>query len=392
LETIYLDHNATTPTDERVVEAMLPYFTRRFANPSSGYGIASDARRAAEDARVTVADVLNTSPHSIVFTSGGTESDNIAIKGVALRNLDRRGHIVTTRVEHHAVLRTCEYLRDRLGFEVSFLDVDPNGRVAPESVAAAIRHDTLLVTIMLANNEVGVLEPVREIAALARGKGVLTHTDAVQAVGKVPVDVDDLGVDLLSLSGHKLYGPKGIGALYVRPGVEFDPLAHGGGHERGLRPGTENVPGIVGLAAAMRLAEQDLDAEMKRLRDLTLRLEEGISGSIEDVTIHSESAPRIPGTTNIAFHYVEGESVALSLDMEGVSVSTGSACTTDTAQPSHVLSAMGVAPGVAQGSVRFGLGRHTTAGEIDRVVEVLPGIIARLRSMSPLYRPKDERR
>ncbi|MBD3349066.1 MAG: aminotransferase class V-fold PLP-dependent enzyme [Candidatus Eisenbacteria bacterium] len=386
METIYLDHNATTPVDERVVEAMLPYFTRSFANPSSGYAIAAEARRAAEEARQAVALGLGATPDSIIFTSGGTESNNVALKGVVLANMERGRHVVTTAVEHHAVLHTCEYLRDRLGCDLTIVGSDPDGRVDPVDVGRAIRDDTLLVSVMLANNETGVLEPVSEIARLCRERGVLCHTDAVQAVGKVRVDVEELGVDFLSLSAHKLYGPKGVGALYARSGVRFDPLCHGGAHERGRRAGTENVPGIVGLARALRIAIDGIPSESDRLAALTRRLEDGIASRIPDVTIHSHKAPRIPGTTNVAFHFVEGESIVLALDMEGVAVSTGSACTTDTAEPSHVLAAMDVPPNTAQGSVRFGLGRHTTEEEIDRVLELLPGIVDRLRRMSPLYR------
>lgn len=386
MERIYLDHNATTPTDPRVVDAMLPFFSRAFGNPSSPYELAHETRRAVEQARETVADIIGATPRCVVFTGGGSESDNIAIKGVALRHLESGGHIVTTRIEHHAVLHTCQYVRDRLGFDVTFLDVDGNGLVDPADVSKACRHDTVLVSIMEANNEVGVLEPIREISEIARDRDIPFHTDAVQAMGKIPVDVENLGVDFLAMSAHKLYGPKGVGALYVRPGVAFDPLSHGGSHEWGARAGTENVPGIVGLAAALRIAVDGMPEESRRLAELTSRLEGGIESAISDVKVHARGASRIAGTTNIAFKYVEGESVVLALDMEGIAVSTGSACTTDSAEPSHVLSAMGVAPNVAQGSVRFGLGRHTTPEQIDHVLDVLPAVIERLRAMSPLYR------
>jgi cysteine desulfurase len=387
LDRIYLDHNATTPTDRRVVEAMLPYFSDLYGNPSSPYSMAQDTRRAVEWAREVVAGALSCDPRAIVFTSGGTESDNMAIKGVALSHLEERGHMITTRVEHHAVLHACQYVRDRLGFDVTFLDVDEAGLVDPADVESACRPDTVLITVMLANNEVGVIEPLEAIGTIAREREILFHTDAVQGVGKIPVDVEELKVDLLAMSAHKIYGPKGVGALYVRRGVTFDPLAHGGSHEWGVRPGTENVPGIVGLAKAIELCVEGLEEERARLEALTRRLEDGILEHVPDVSINGDRERRIPGTTNVAFHAVEGESVVLALDMEGIAASTGSACTTDNAEPSHVLSAMGVPSNVAQGSVRFGLGRHNTEAEVDRVVEVLPGIVERLRSMSPLYRP-----
>lgn len=386
MSTIYMDHNATTPTDPRVVDAMLPYFGEKYGNPSSPYSMSQDTKRAIEWARETVAGALSCDPRTIVFTGGGSESDNIAVKGVALSKLEERGHIITSRIEHHAVLHSCEYVRDRLGFDVTFVGVDPSGAVDPAEVEEACRPDTALITIMHANNEVGVIEPLEEIGRIARQRGILFHTDAVQSVGKVPVDVGVLGADLLALSAHKFYGPKGVGALYVRAGATLDPLSHGGSHEWGMRAGTENVPGIVGLAKALELAVSDIDAEQERLRFLTGRLEDGILRRIPEVSINGVRGVRIPGTTNVAFHYVEGESVTLALDMQGVAASTGSACTTDNAEPSHVLSAMGVETNVAQGSVRFGLGRHNTEEEIDRVLEILPGIVERLREMSPLYR------
>ena len=385
--TIYMDHNATTPTDPRVVEAMLPYFSEMYGNPSSPYSMAQDTKRAIEWARETVAQSLSCDPRTIVFTSGGSESDNIAIKGVVLSRLDQRGHVITTRIEHHAVLHACQYVRDRLGFDVTFLDVDEAGFVDPAEVERACRPDTVLITIMHANNEVGVIEPLEEIGRITRGRGILFHTDAVQSVGKIPVDVESLGVDILAISAHKFYGPKGAGALYIRRGVTFDPLSHGGSHEWGMRAGTENVPGIVGLAKALDICVSGIEVEGERLRSLTRRLEDGIIERIPDVSINGDREHRIPGTTNIAFRAVEGESVVLALDMEGIAASTGSACTTDDAEPSHVLSAMGVSSNVAQGSVRFGLGRHNTEDEVDRVVGVLPGIVERLRAMSPLYRP-----
>ena len=389
MDTIYMDHNATTPTDTRVVEAMLPYFATDYGNPSSGYSLAQDTRRAVERARTVVADTLGTAPRTIVFTSGGSESDNIAIKGVVLAASGRGGHVITSGIEHHAVLRACQYVRDRHGIDVTFLGVDADGIIDPGDVADACRDDTILISIMQVNNDVGVIEPLAEIGEIAKSREIPFHTDAVQAVGKIPVSVDELRVDFLAMSAHKFYGPKGVGALYVRQGVRFDPLSHGGSQEWGMRAGTENVPGIVGLAAALELGVSEMESESARLRRLTERLERGVSERIPDVTVPARDAARIPGTTNIAFHYVEGESMVLALDMEGVAVSTGSACTTDLAEPSHVLSAMGVAPNIAQASVRFGLGRQTTTEDVDRVLALLPPIVERLRTMSPLYKPSE---
>ncbi len=383
-----MDHNATTPTDPRVVEAMLPYFGERYGNPSSPYELSQATRRAVEEAREMVASSMACSPREIVFTSGGTESDNMALKGVAFANLGRPGHIVTTHIEHHAVLHTATYLRDRFGLDVTLVEVDETGMVDPADVERACREDTVLVSVMLANNEVGTVQPVGEIAAIARKRGIIVHTDAVQAIGKLPVDVGELGVDLLSMSSHKIYGPKGVGFLYVRRGVSFDPLSHGGSHEWSVRAGTENVPGIVGLARALELAVEGIPEESVRLNALTARLEKGILESIPEVSINGHPTERLPGTLNVSLHYVEGESVVLALDMEGIAVSTGSACTTDSAEPSHVLSAMGVPANVAQGSVRFGLGRSTTQADVDRVLEVLPGAVERLRSISPLHHRK----
>jgi len=383
-----MDHNATTPTDPRVVEAMLPYFGEWYGNPSSPYELSQRTRRAVEGAREMVAASMGCSPREIVFTSGGTESDNIALKGVAFADLERRGHIVTTSIEHHAVLQTVTYLRDRFGLDVTFVGVDETGRVDPADVEGACRGDTILVSVMLANNEVGTVQPVREIAAIARKRGIIVHTDAVQAIGKLPLDLGELGVDLLSMSSHKIYGPKGVGFLYVRRGVSFDPLSHGGSHEWSVRAGTENVPGIVGLAKALELAVEGMPEESVRLNGLTARLEKGILKSIPEVSINGHPTERLPGTLNVSLHYVEGESVVLALDMEGIAVSTGSACTTDSAEPSHVLSAMGVPANVAQGSVRFGLGRSTTEADVDRVLEVLPGVVGRLRAISPLHHRK----
>jgi len=387
MKRVYMDHNATTPVDARVLEAMLPYFSEHFGNPSSPYDLAATSRAAVDEARTEVAEAIGCDAGDIVFTSGGTESDNIALKGVLFRREPKHGHVISSAIEHHAVFHTLEYLRARFGVDVTFVPVDASGRVDPDAVARAVRADTALISIMHANNETGMIQPLAEIAAVGKERGVLVHTDAVQSVGKVPVDVDELNVDLLSMSAHKFYGPKGVGALYVRPGVELDALAHGGGHEAGLRPGTENIPGIVGLARALSIATEHLEDEGRRLDALSERLLTGVLERVPDVLINGSREHRIPGTVNLAFQGVEGESVALSLDMEGFMVSTGSACTTGSGEPSHVLSAMGVAPRDAQGSVRFGLGRSTTVEHVDRLLETLPPIVERLRRMSPVARP-----
>jgi cysteine desulfurase len=386
MQPVYLDHNATTPVDGRVLEAMLPYFSEHFGNPSSPYGIAAESRAAIDEARRGVARAIGAEAAEIVFTGGGTESDNIALKGALFRHGLEGAHIVASVIEHHAVLHTAEYMRDRFGVDVTFVPVTADGRVDPDDVARALRPETTIISIMHANNESGMIQPLKEIGQVARERSVLFHTDAVQSVGKVPVNVDELGVDLLSMSAHKFYGPKGVGALYVRSGVELDGLSQGGGHEYGLRPGTENTPGIVGLAEALKIATEHMGKEGPRLEALTAKLLDGVMGRIPDVLVNGSQKHRIPGTLNLAFRHVEGESVVLSLDMEGFAVSTGSACTTGSAEPSHVLSAMGVAPRDAQGSVRFGLGRSTTEQDIERLLEVLPGIVDRLRAMSPTVR------
>ena len=383
---VYLDHSATTPTDPRVVRAMLPYMTERFWNPSSPYDAAREARTAVDEGRERVAAALGAQPDEIVFTSGGTEADNIAVAGVAHGNASRGRHVVTSAIEHHAVLRACEYLEERHGFEVTYLPVDRLGLVDPRDVEAALRNDTVLVSIMHSNNEIGTIEPIEEIATIVRERGIPLHTDAVQSVGRVDVDVERYGVDLLSLSGHKLYGPKGVGALYVRSGTILDPLSQGGTHEGGLRPGTENVPGIVGLAEAIEIALADLDETAERLRGLTARLERGIRDAVPDVSVNGHPEMRLPGTINLSCSFVEGESLVLALDLAGFAVSTGSACTTGESKPSHVITALGVPPELAQGSLRFSLGRENTADEVDRLIEVFPPIVERLRAISPLGR------
>ncbi len=384
---IYLDHNATTPVRKEVLEAMLPFWLEIFGNPSSVHGFGRDARKHLEDARQKVAAAIKAEPEEIIFTGGGTEADNLAVQGAAYANRAKGNHIVTSRIEHHAVLHACEYL-EKLGFAVTYLPVKRNGMVDPAEVEGAIGKKTTLVTIMAANNETGVLQPIKEIAKIARDRGILFHTDAIQALGKVPLDVKKLGVDLLSLSGHKVYGPKGVGALYIRKGTKIQPLAQGGHHEGGKRAGTENVAGIVGFAKACELAVAELPEESARLRILRNRLGSGIGRKIDHVRLNGDASRRLPNTLNMSFQYVEGEAIVLGMDMKGVAVATGSACTSGTLEPSHVLKAMGVPPALAQGSIRFSLGRSNTLDEIDYTIKALSAVVKRLRAMSPYYEEK----
>jgi len=383
MKSVYMDHNATTPVRPEVLEAMLPFFRDKFGNASSIHTFGQDARAAVEEARAKVAEALGADSSEIYFTSGGTESDNMAIKGIAYASRKRGNHIITSRIEHHAVLHTCRQL-EREGFEVTYVPVDRYGVVDPGDIGSSMREDTILITVMHANNETGTIQPIDEIAELAKERGVPFHTDAVQSFGKIPIDVGKLGVDLLSISGHKIYGPKGVGALYMRRGLKITPLIHGGHHERSRRAGTENVPGIVGLGVAAELAVREIEDEGRKLTELREALEGGIRERIDRVSINGHPERRLPGTSNISFASVEGESIILSLDMKGVAVSSGSACTSDSLEPSHVLMAMGVPPELAQGSVRFSLGRDNTREDVNYVLEVLPPIISRLREISVL--------
>jgi cysteine desulfurase len=381
---IYCDHNATTPVHPAVLEAMLPFFREDFGNPSSVHHFGRVPRERREEARAAVAALLGASPAEVVFTSGGTESDNHAIKGAAFALRGHGSHVITARTEHHAVLHACSWLEERLGFSITWLPVDAGGLVDPEAVRAAITPTTVLVTLMAANNESGALHPIAEIARVTREKGVLFHTDAVQAVGKIPVDVRAWGVDLLSLSGHKINGPKGMGALYVRAGARLDSLIHGGGHEGGRRAGTENMPGIVGLGKAAELARQNLAAESRDLAALRDRLWGLIEERIPDVQLNGHPQRRLPNTLNVSFPRIEAESALLLLDQLGIAVSTGSACSSEDAEPSHVLTAMGISPLAARGAIRFSLGMGNTREDVDYLMEHLPGIIEKLRAMSPL--------
>ena len=380
-DTIYLDHAATTPMDPRVVEAMLPFLSEHFGNPSSIYGLGRTARMAIDRAREEVAAALSARPTEIVFTSGGTESDNAAIKGVALARQHDGNHIITAATEHHAVLHSCEWL-ERLGFETTVLPVDRSGLVDPDAVVGAIRPTTTLITLMYANNEIGTIHPLAEIGKVARSRGVTFHSDAVQAGGALPIDVDSLGVDMLSLSGHKFYGPKGMGVLYVRRGTPWLPWQQGGGQERGRRAGTENTAGIVGIATALRLAVESMEttaAHCARLRD---RLHAGLMAAIPDVVLNGHPERRLPNNLNLSFRGVEGESLLLNLDMHGIAASSGSACTAGSLDPSHVLMAIGLAHDLAQGSLRLTVGRGTTDEQVNRVLDVLPPVVDKLRNLA----------
>jgi cysteine desulfurase len=383
---IYMDNNATTRCDPRVVEAMLPYFTEKYGNAASrNHAFGWEAEAAVEEARAQVASIIGASAKEIVFTSGATESNNLALKGVASMYRKKGNHIITAVTEHKAVIDPCKRL-ERDGFQVTFLPVDRFGQVHPEQVAEAITPQTILVSIMAANNEIGTLNPIREIGRVCKEKGVLFHTDAVQAVGKVPIDVQEMGIDLLSLTAHKLYGPKGIGTLYVRkkdPRVRLDPILDGGGHERGMRSGTLAVPLIVGFGKACDIAQREMPEEAARLLQLRERLREGIMSRLEETYINGHPTERLPGNINISFAYVEGE--ALMMGIKDVAVSSGSACTSASLEPSYVLRALGVGDELAHSSIRFGLGRFNTQEEVDFVIDQVVKAVTHLREMSPLY-------
>jgi cysteine desulfurase len=382
----YLDYAATTPVLDEVVEAMLPYLRGTFGNPSSVYGVGRDAKKGLEEARERMAAAVGAVPSEIVFTAGGTEADNLALKGGAFRarSMRRNGnHIITTAVEHHAVLHSAEWL-EKQGFRVTFLPVDAEGVVDLDALASALGPETVLVSIMLANNEVGTLQPLEEALRITRqGSRALFHTDAVQALGKVPLNLEELGVDMASFAAHKVGGPKGSGALYVRRKTALEPVLHGGGQERDLRSGTPNVAGIVGMAAAAEIAAGEVPEEAARLTQLRDRLQEGMLAAIGGVKVNGAGAARVPGTVNVCIDGVEGESLLLMLDARGIAASSGSACTSGSLEPSHVLMAMGVRPELAHGSLRLSLGRATTAEDVDAALEVLPPVVERLRSIAP---------
>jgi cysteine desulfurase len=384
---IYMDNNATTPLDPRVLEAMMPYLTVNFGNAASrthSFGWVAEA--AVEKGREQIAQLINaSSPDEIIFTSGATESDNLALKGIAWSYKSKGNHIITQKTEHKAILDSCKFLQKE-GFEVTYLDVDKYGRVNPEGVRAAITDKTILISIMYANSEIGTVQPIPEIGAIARDKGVLFHCDAVQAAGKIPIDMQTTHVDLMSISGHKIYGPKGVGALYIRkkkPFIKMVPLIHGGGHEKGKRSGTLNVPGIVGLGAACEFARNEMPEEMKRLTYLRNKLRDGLSAKLDYVHVNGHPEQRLPGNLNMSFEFVEGESLLMGL--KDVAVSSGSACTSASLEPSYVLTAIGVGPELAHTSIRFCAGRFNTEEEVDYVIEAVYRHVSRLRELSPLY-------
>lgn len=380
---VYMDHAATTAVDSRVVEAMIPYFSEKYGNASSIYNLGTEARGAIESARARVAEILNANPSEIVFTSCGTESDNLALRGIGHAHPGK--HIITTPIEHHAVGHTCQQLAEAFGFSITYLPVDKYGVVDPADVERAIAEDTCLISVMYANNEVGTIEPITEIGEIARERGVPFHTDAVQAAGSLSLDVDALGVNLLSLSGHKFYAPKGVGVLYIREGTDLLPTQTGGTHEQGRRAGTENVPYIVGLARALELAYENMGGNVARLTSLRDRLIEGVLDSIPDAYLTGHPTQRLANNASFVFEGVEGESIVVHLDRAGVAASTGSACTSEEDGPSFVLSAMGIEDRLAQSSLRLALGRENTEEDVDYLLSVLPDIVENLRELSPFY-------
>lgn len=384
-KTVYMDYAATTYTKPEVLDEMIPYFTQFYGNPSSIYSISRETKKALDLARDRVAKAINADRSEIYFTGGGSEADNWAIKGIAFAHKNKGNHIITTKIEHHAVLHACEYLEKNHGFEITYLDVDEEGLVNLEDLKNAITDKTILVTIMFANNEIGVIQPIKEIGQICREKKIFFHTDAVQAVGNVSVDVKNMNVDLLSLAAHKIYGPKGVGALYIRKGIKIHNLVHGGAQEKNRRAGTENVAGIVGLGKAIELATNNLEEHSKKLIALRNKLIDGLL-QIPHTRLNGPTGDkRLPGNVNVCFRFIEGESVLLMLDAMGICASSGSACTSGSLDPSHVLLAIGLPHEIAHGSLRLSIGDGTTEEEVDYVLEKVPSIVQRLRDMSPLY-------
>ena len=381
---IYLDYAATTPCDHLVLKAMMPYFKDIFSNPSTLYSFGQEARRAMEEAREKIASFLGAGSDEIIFTSGGTESNNTALKGIAYANRNKGNHIIISKIEHHCIIESAKFLKNQ-GFNITYVDVDKYGLVDPADIKKAITDKTILVSIMHANNEIGTIQPIEEISRITRERGVYFHTDAVQSFGHIPVDVNVLGIDMLSVSSHKLYGPKGVGALYIRKGTKIMPFLHGGDQEKRRRASTENVSGIVGFAKAVELARENIQDEEKRLSRLRDKLIERVLTDIKDTHLNGHSIKRLPNNANISIKYIEGESMVLNLDLEGIFCSTGSACSSSSLQPSHVLLAIGLSPEEAHGSLRFTLGRYTKEEDIDYLLKVLPRIVGKLRAMSPLY-------
>ncbi|MBM7613938.1 cysteine desulfurase NifS [Alkaliphilus hydrothermalis] len=381
---VYLDYSATTPMKKEVLDEMLPFFNVQFGNPSSIHCFGRENKSAVDKARSTIAKTLNAGVDEIFFTGGGSEADNWGIKGVANALKDKGKHVITTKVEHHAVLHTCQYL-EKDGFDVTYLDVDQYGMIKIDELKAAIRPDTILITIMFANNEIGTIQPIKEIGKIAKDYKITFHTDAVQAYGNVKIDVKDLGIDLMSLSAHKIYGPKGIGLLYIKKGTKIHPIIHGGAQERRRRAGTENVPAIVGFGKAAELAYENIDEHVNQLVTLRNRLINGLQEKIPYIHLNGHPTKRLPGNCNISIEFIEGEALLLMLDMVGIAGSSGSACTSGSLDPSHVLMAIGLTHEVAHGSLRLTIGDYTTEEDVDYVIEQLPPIVERLRQMSPLY-------
>lgn len=383
-KTIYMDYAATTYTKKDVVDEMLPYFTENFGNPSSIYSLSRTTKKAIDVSRDRVAKAINADFAEIFFTGSGSEADNWAVKGIANANRKKGNHIITTQIEHHAILHACEYL-EKNGFEVTYLPVNSQGFISLDDLAAAIKDTTILVSVMFANNEIGTVQPIKEIGKLCRERKVLFHTDAVQAMGNIAIDVKDMNIDLLSLAGHKFYGPKGVGALYIRKGIRIDNLIHGGGQERARRAGTENVAGVVGLGKAIELATASMDEKNSKLIELRDKLTEGLLQIPYTRLNGPKGENRLPGNVNVCFEFIEGESVLLLLDDAGICASSGSACTSGALDPSHVLLAIGLPHEIAHGSLRLSLGEANTEEEVDYVLDVVPGIVKRLREMSPLW-------
>ncbi len=384
MKQIYLDHNATTPVRKEALEAMMPYFAEEYGNASSVYSMGQKARQAIDEARGIIGNALGTEAADIIFTSGGTEANNFAIKGIAMANLNKGRHVITSSIEHPAVLEPCRFIEKELGFDVTYLPVDKYGIVDLDKLKDAIRKDTILISIMFANNETGTIQPIKEIAKIARENKIYFHTDSVQALGKLPIDVEELGIDLCSFSGHKVYGPNGIGAMYLRKGVKITPFQHGGHHERNKRAGTEDLPGIVGFAKAVEIANRDMKKNDHHLKKLTKKMWEGLNKELKEIYLNGHPENRLSSTLNISFRYIEGESMVLNFDMKGIYASTGSACTSGSLEPSHVLIAMGIPPDMAQGSVRFSFGYENLEEDVDYCLAEIPPIVEKLRKMSPL--------
>lgn len=387
MRNVYLDYSATTPVKEEVLKEMIPYFTEKFGNPSSLYDIGLESKEAVDKARQQVAALINADPSEIYFTAGGTEADNWAVFGTAEKFRAKGNHIITTKVEHHAMLHSCAYL-EKEGYDVTYLDIDKDGRVDLKQLEDAITDKTILISIMLVNNEIGTIEPVKEAAAIAKKHKILFHTDAVQALGNVPIDVKDMGIDMMSMSSHKIYGPKGIGALFIRKGVRIDNYMHGGAQENNRRAGTENLAGIVGFGKAAQLAKENFDAHVKHSSQMRDYLKDRILSEIPDTFVNGTMDGRHPGNLNVTFEYIEGESILLLLNQFGISVSTGSACSSKSLEPSHVLAALGVPDEMIHGTVRFTVGDMTTKEDIDYVVDNLKTVVARLREISSVNAKK----